>query len=50
MLEHLGHKQAADEIVATIEDVLPDERLRTGDLGGKANTIECCKAIAERLS
>jgi tartrate dehydrogenase/decarboxylase/D-malate dehydrogenase len=50
MLEHLGHKQAADEIVAAIEDVLPDERLRTGDLGGKANTIECGKAIAERLS
>ena len=50
MLEHLGHKQAADEIVAAIEDVLHDERLRTGDLGGKANTIECGKAIAERLS
>jgi tartrate dehydrogenase/decarboxylase/D-malate dehydrogenase len=50
MLEHLGHKQAADEIVAAIEAVLPDERLRTGDLGGKANTIECGKAIAERLS
>jgi tartrate dehydrogenase/decarboxylase/D-malate dehydrogenase len=50
MLEHLGYKQAADEIVAAIEDVLPDERLRTGDLGGKANTIECGKAIAERLS
>jgi tartrate dehydrogenase/decarboxylase/D-malate dehydrogenase len=50
MLEHLGHKQAADEIVAAIEDVLPDERLRTGDLGGKANTIECGKAIAQRLS
>jgi tartrate dehydrogenase/decarboxylase/D-malate dehydrogenase len=50
MLEHLGHKQAADEIVAAIEDVLPDERLRTDDLGGKANTIECGKAIAERLS
>ena len=50
MLEHLGYKQAAEEIVTAIEDVLPDPRLRTGDLGGTADTIVCGKAIAERLS
>ena len=50
MLEHLGYKQAADEIVTAIEEALPDSRLRTGDLGGTADTIACGKAIAERLS
>ncbi len=37
MLEHLGESEAARAIVAAIERVLPDERLRTGDLRGKAD-------------
>ncbi len=46
MLEHLGHKDAADAIVAAIEKVLADPATRTGDLGGGANTVVCGKAVA----
>ena len=49
MLEHLGHKDAADDIVRAISDTLPEPALRTRDLGGAANTIACGRAIAERL-
>ena len=49
MLEHLGHKDAADDIVRAISDTLPEPALRTRDLGGTANTKACGKAIAERL-
>lgn len=49
MLEHLGHKDAADDIVKAISDVLATPELRTADLGGKADTVQCGKAIAERL-
>ncbi len=49
MLEHLGETEAARGIVAAIERVLADERLRTGDLGGKASTIDCGKAVVEAL-
>ena len=49
MLEHLGHKDAADDIVRAISDTLPEPALRTRDLGGTANTIASGRAIAERL-
>ena len=49
MLEHLGETEAARGIEAAIERVLADERLRTGDLGGKASTIDCGKAVVEAL-
>jgi tartrate dehydrogenase/decarboxylase/D-malate dehydrogenase len=48
MLEHLGHKEAGDAIVRAIETVLK-EGPRTRDRGGKANTVEVGKAIAEAL-
>ena len=50
MLDHLGHREAAAGILAGIEAVLADENLRTGDLGGKADTVACGKAIAEAVS
>jgi tartrate dehydrogenase/decarboxylase/D-malate dehydrogenase len=50
MLEHLGHKDAGDAIVAAIEVVLAEKALRTGDLGGSANTITCGTAIADALA
>jgi tartrate dehydrogenase/decarboxylase/D-malate dehydrogenase len=46
MLEHLGHKQAADAVVRAIETVIR-EGPRTRDMGGKASTAEMGKAIAE---
>lgn len=49
MLEHLGHTEAANVIVAAIETVLADEHLRTADLGGAANTIACGTAIADAV-
>src|SRR3954452_20586408 len=49
MLEHLGESEAAAAIVKAIEQVLAEPKLRTRDLGGKANTIECGKAIAAAL-
>jgi tartrate dehydrogenase/decarboxylase/D-malate dehydrogenase len=48
MLEHLGHKDAADAIVKAIEAVLGSGP-RTRDLGGTAGTEEVGKAIAQAL-
>ena len=50
MLEHLGETDAAAAIVAAIEKVLADPKLRTRDLGGPANTVACGKAVADALS
>jgi tartrate dehydrogenase/decarboxylase/D-malate dehydrogenase len=46
MLEHLGETKAAQGIVAAIETVLSEPKLRTRDLGGRASTVECGKALA----
>lgn len=50
MLDHLGEPEAAKSVVAAIETVLKEDKLRTGDLGGSANTETCGKAIAQALS
>ena len=50
MLDHLGEKGAAAEIVAAIEAVLKEPGLRTRDLGGSADTSSCGKAVAALLS
>jgi tartrate dehydrogenase/decarboxylase/D-malate dehydrogenase len=49
MLDHLGESDAAKAIVAAIEQVLPDPRLRTRDLDGTANTVTCGNEIARVL-
>jgi tartrate dehydrogenase/decarboxylase/D-malate dehydrogenase len=49
MLEHLGEREAADEIVKAIERTLAERTLRTRDLGGNADTTAAGKAIAEAL-
>ena len=49
MLEHLGHSDAAIGIVKAIETVLAEEKLRTRDLGGPADTVTCGKAIADAV-
>jgi tartrate dehydrogenase/decarboxylase/D-malate dehydrogenase len=46
MLEHLGEAEAANAVVRAIETVLGEERLRTRDLGGKADTVGCGSAVA----
>jgi tartrate dehydrogenase/decarboxylase/D-malate dehydrogenase len=50
MLEHLGELDAARAVVAAIETVLADERTRTRDLGGSADTVACGKAVARLLA
>jgi tartrate dehydrogenase/decarboxylase/D-malate dehydrogenase len=50
MLEHLGHPEAAAEVVSAIERTLADPRApRTPDLGGEAGTSELGEAIAAAL-
>jgi tartrate dehydrogenase/decarboxylase / D-malate dehydrogenase len=49
MLEHLGHREASDAILASIEEVLADPARRTGDLGGAADTKGCGAAVVESL-
>ncbi|MEW6255316.1 MAG: tartrate dehydrogenase [Pseudomonadota bacterium] len=50
MLEHLGHKDAADAVVEAIETVLADPASRTRDLGGTASTAQCGAAIAAAVA
>ena len=49
MLEHLGETDAAKAIVRSIEKVLAEPKLRTRDLKGLANTVECGKSVADAL-
>jgi tartrate dehydrogenase/decarboxylase/D-malate dehydrogenase len=49
MLEHLGHKEAADAIVTAIESVIRDSDVKTPDMGGKASTSELGDAIVAAL-
>lgn len=48
MLEHLGHKNAADVVMRAIETVLKEGPL-TPDIGGKASTQGLGKAIADAV-
>jgi len=48
MLEHLGHREASDAVLAAIEKVLR-EGPRTPDMGGHASTTEVGRAVAEAL-
>jgi tartrate dehydrogenase/decarboxylase/D-malate dehydrogenase len=48
MLDFLGEREAHDAILRAIEQVLK-EGPRTGDLGGKAGTVDLGKAIADLI-
>ncbi|ESR26107.1 tartrate dehydrogenase [Lutibaculum baratangense] len=50
MLDHLGHTQASEAVVKACEAVLAEPKLRTGDLGGSADTVTCGKAVADALA
>jgi tartrate dehydrogenase/decarboxylase / D-malate dehydrogenase len=45
MLEHLGHPEAAGEVLATMESTLAKPKTRTADLGGSASTAEMTDAL-----
>jgi len=49
MLDHLGEPDAARQIEGAIERTLSEPKLRTGDLGGKAKTVDTGKGLAEML-
>ena len=47
MLEHLGHKAAADAILAAIERLFAETDVRTRDMGGTATCRELGDALVE---
>ncbi|NYI02505.1 tartrate dehydrogenase [Cupriavidus plantarum] len=49
LLEHLGEHAAAQRVMGAIESVTADPALHTGDLGGKATTVQVTKAVCDYL-
>ena len=49
MLDHVGHQDKAQRVRDAIDTVLLKDKVRTGDLGGTANTKQFTKAIVKRL-
>ena len=49
LLEHLGEHAAAQQVMAAIEAVTANPALHTGDLGGKATTVQVTKAVCDFL-
>ena len=50
MLEHLGENEAATVLMRAIETVTANTALHTGDLGGKAKTVEVTKAVCDLVA
>jgi tartrate dehydrogenase/decarboxylase/D-malate dehydrogenase len=50
MLDHLGHRDLHDRVVAAIECVLGDGRVRTPDLNGTATTADMTEAVVAALT
>jgi isocitrate dehydrogenase (NAD+) len=49
MLDHVGEQEKAKRLQKAIDDVLLKDKVRTGDLGGKANTKQFTQAVVARL-
>lgn len=49
MLDHVGHQDKAKRIRDAVDHTLVTDNVRTGDLGGKANTKDFTRAIISRL-
>ena len=49
MLRHIGEAPMAERIMKALTVVLSEDRIRTRDLGGTANTTEFAAAICRRL-
>jgi isocitrate dehydrogenase (NAD+) len=49
MLDHVGEQPKAKKLRDAIDQVLCEDNVRTGDLGGKASTKEFTQAIIKRL-
>ena len=46
MLEHLGEQEAADAVLAAVEQLLAGDGPRTPDLGGSAGTADVVAELA----
>ena len=49
LLQHLGEGEAAERVLAAIEQVTANPALHTRDLGGKATTADVTKAVCDAL-
>ena len=49
MLDYLGEKEAADNIIKAIEKTLSNEDTRTKDLKGNSDTRQCADAVLANL-
>ena len=49
MLDYIGEKKAAENIVQAIEKTLEKTENRTKDLKGTANTIQCAEAVLNNI-
>jgi isocitrate dehydrogenase (NAD+) len=49
MLDHVGHQDKARRIRDAVDHTLVTDNVRTGDLGGKANTKDFTRAVISRL-
>jgi len=49
MLDHVGQHEKAKRVQKAIDDVLLKDKVRTGDLGGKANTKQFTQAVVARV-
>jgi isocitrate dehydrogenase (NAD+) len=49
MLQHIGEIQKADNIMKALIKALADDNARTGDLGGRGNTVSFTDAIIQHL-
>ena len=50
MLDHVGRKDLGDRLRRAIDDTLNIDKVRTGDLGGSANTKTYARALAARAA
>ena len=50
MLQHLGHEDCHDRIMAAIEAVLGENKYLTRDMGGSATTKELGAAVASAVN
>jgi isocitrate dehydrogenase (NAD+) len=49
MLDHVGRQDLAERLRGAISATLQTDKVRTGDLGGKASTAEFTAAIVGRI-
>ncbi len=50
MLDHVGLTDHAGQLRRAIDQVLNQDRTRTGDLGGSASTSDFAKVLVRRIS